>query len=55
MSWFTIFAQWVVDIIFASIVIWFLHLVFSWPWILIGIISVFMAAVRVEDYRANTL
>lgn len=41
--------QWIVDSIIAIIVIWTLHWFFSYPWILIGLISMFMLVLRVED------
>ena len=41
----------IVDFLFISALIWGMHLVLSWPWILIGIVSLFMISIRVEEWN----
>lgn len=42
--------QVIVDFIFISIIIWLIHLLVSWPWILIGVITAVMVLQRAKSF-----
>ena len=41
----------IVDFLFVAALVWGMHFILSWPWILIGIVTLFMVAIRVEEWH----
>ena len=45
--------QLIIDFTFCSIVVWGLHFILSWPWIIVTMWMIFMVGVRFDDWKNN--